>query len=46
METDDISTVEQGIDIIEKNYVSPVLNYLKNKNFGHGYNNMGYAKCY
>jgi len=46
MDIENISNVNQGLDVIEDSYVKPVLNYLKNKNVGHGYNNKGFTKCY
>jgi hypothetical protein len=46
MEIENITSVNQGIDLIEKSYVLPVLNYLKNRDLGHGYNNKSYTTCY
>jgi hypothetical protein len=46
MDIESIQNVNQGLDVIEGSYVLPVLNYLKNKNVGHGYNNKGFTKCY
>ncbi len=43
---EDIATVNQGIDIIENIYVKPVLNYLRDKQIGHGYNNKQYTTSY
>jgi hypothetical protein len=43
---EEITNVNLGVDFIEKTYVLPVLNYLKNKTLGHGYNNKGYTQCY
>lgn len=46
MEVKEIGNFTKGVEIIDQIYVSPILNYFKNKTLGPGIDLRDYIKCH
>ncbi len=43
---ENITNFEQGAEVIDKNYIQPVLKYLSERTLGLGYDNKKFTKSY
>jgi hypothetical protein len=43
---ENITNFNQGVEVIEKNFINPVLKYLAERELGLGYDNKKFTKSY